>query len=94
MGMNVGKKQLKNRLSYYLRRVADGEAVQVTDRGRVIAEITSKVGAGDDEERHLARLEEEGILTRPKRARRIPDFEPIKLPRGVRASRMVLEDRE
>jgi prevent-host-death family protein len=35
----VGIKVLKNKLSEYIRMVADGETVQVTDRGRVVAEI-------------------------------------------------------
>jgi prevent-host-death family protein len=35
----VGIKTLKNKLSAYLRIVAAGETVQVTDRGRVVAEI-------------------------------------------------------
>lgn len=32
-------KELKNRLSHYLREVASGETVLVTDRGRVVAEL-------------------------------------------------------
>ncbi|MBI3983100.1 MAG: type II toxin-antitoxin system prevent-host-death family antitoxin [Gemmatimonadetes bacterium] len=35
----VGVRELKNRLSEYLRVVRGGEHVLVTDRGRVIAEI-------------------------------------------------------
>ncbi len=35
----VGVRELKNRLSEYLRRVAEGEVVIVTDRGRVVAEL-------------------------------------------------------
>lgn len=37
----VGIRELKNRLSEYLRRVAAGESVLVTDRGTVIAEISA-----------------------------------------------------
>ncbi len=36
----VGVKVLKNKLSEYLRLVAAGETVLVTDRERVIAELT------------------------------------------------------
>jgi prevent-host-death family protein len=36
----VGVKVLKNKLSEYLRLVAGGEVVLVTDRNRVIAELT------------------------------------------------------
>ena len=37
----VGLKTLKNKLSEYLRLVANGETVLVTDRDRVVAELTS-----------------------------------------------------
>lgn len=35
----MGIRVLKQQLSAYLRRVQAGEAVEVTDRGRVVAEI-------------------------------------------------------
>lgn len=35
----VGVRELKNRLSEYIRQVRSGEAVLVTDRGEVVAEI-------------------------------------------------------
>jgi antitoxin (DNA-binding transcriptional repressor) of toxin-antitoxin stability system len=35
----VAVKELKNRLSSYLREVKNGEVVLVTDRGRVVAEL-------------------------------------------------------
>jgi antitoxin (DNA-binding transcriptional repressor) of toxin-antitoxin stability system len=38
---SVGVRELKNRLSEYLRQVRAGEAVLVTDRGEVIAEINA-----------------------------------------------------
>ena len=36
----VGVRELKNRLSDYLRQVRSGEGVLVTDRGQVVAELT------------------------------------------------------
>lgn len=36
----VGIRELKNRLSEYLREVRRGESVLVTDRGEVVAEIS------------------------------------------------------
>lgn len=41
----VGVRELKDRLSEYLRRVRGGEAVLITDRGEVVAEIAPP-GAG------------------------------------------------
>ena len=35
----VGVRELKNRLSEYLRRVRGGEEILVTDRGEVVAEL-------------------------------------------------------
>jgi prevent-host-death family protein len=36
---SVGLRELKNRLSEYVRRVRSGEGVLVTDRGEVVAEL-------------------------------------------------------
>ena len=43
---SVGIKELKNRLSHYIRLVKRGEAIQVTDRGTVVAELRPP-GEGD-----------------------------------------------
>jgi antitoxin (DNA-binding transcriptional repressor) of toxin-antitoxin stability system len=57
--------ELKNRLSYYLRRVQRGEAILVADRDRVIARIERTTAGefrpGSDAE-WLDRLERRGIL--------------------------------
>ena len=44
---SVGIRQLKAELSQQLRRVAAGETISVTDRGRVIATITPAPRATD-----------------------------------------------
>jgi antitoxin (DNA-binding transcriptional repressor) of toxin-antitoxin stability system len=36
----LGVRELKNRLSEYIRQVRSGEGVLVTDRGQVVAELT------------------------------------------------------
>jgi antitoxin (DNA-binding transcriptional repressor) of toxin-antitoxin stability system len=36
----VGVRELKNRLSEYLRQIRSGESILVTDRGEVVAELT------------------------------------------------------
>jgi len=41
----VGIRELKNRLSEFLRLVQQGEVVLVTDRGRVIAELRQPTAA-------------------------------------------------
>ena len=45
---SVGLRDLKNRLSEYVREVRSGEAVLVTDRGEVVAELVPP-GHGADE---------------------------------------------
>lgn len=37
----VGVRELKNRLSEYIRQVRSGEAILVTDRGQVVAELAA-----------------------------------------------------
>jgi antitoxin (DNA-binding transcriptional repressor) of toxin-antitoxin stability system len=61
----VAIRELKNRLSAYLREVAAGEIVLVTDRGRVIAELrrpTSELMRSATEV-SLERLAADGALT-------------------------------
>ena len=43
----VGVRELKNRLSEYLRAVKRGEHVLITDRGQVIAELRQPSGYPD-----------------------------------------------
>ena len=43
----VGLRELKNRLSEYVREVRSGEAVLVTDRGEVVAELVPPGQATD-----------------------------------------------
>ena len=70
---SVGVKQLKTRLSEYLRLVRNGETVLVTDRDEVVAELRPtrrQPGAGDSLAGLLDALAERGEVTRaglPKR---------------------------
>jgi antitoxin (DNA-binding transcriptional repressor) of toxin-antitoxin stability system len=42
---NAGIRELKNRLSTYIGYVRNGETVQVTDRGKVVAELVPPAAA-------------------------------------------------
>ena len=59
--------ELKNRLSYYLRRVRRGESILVCDRDRVIARI-ERVGppatVPESDRDWLERLERRGVIRR------------------------------
>ena len=61
----VGLKALKNKLSEYVRAAAAGERVVITDRGRVIAEITPAQEVPERYKDHpvLARGIREGWIT-------------------------------
>lgn len=59
--------ELKNRLSYYLRRVRQGESILVSDRDRVIARIdrvSSDAGLPGSDAEWLDRLERRGAVRR------------------------------
>jgi len=61
----VGIRELKARLSAYLREVERGETVLVTDRGRVVAELRSPCAVSSQEsdlDRALRRLAERVAL--------------------------------
>jgi len=65
---SVGLKILKNKLSEYVRLAAGGEVVLITDRNRVVAEITpphpSRSAATADAA--VAKLIRKGLLTPAK----------------------------
>lgn len=61
----VGIRELRDRLSRYLRDVADGGEVIVTDRGKRVARI-SPIDARDP----LAELRRRGLVREPTRAKR------------------------
>lgn len=90
----VGIKELKDRLTYYLRRTKQGEEVIVTERGKPVALIQRIESADHVEtlEGRLAKLAAEGLVTLPTRkaTRRIRTVKPTGRP----ISRIILEDRQ
>jgi prevent-host-death family protein len=65
---SVGVKQLKARLSEYIRLVRTGETVLITDRDEVVAELRPahrQRPAGLSVEERLQALADAGDLTRP-----------------------------
>ncbi len=63
----VGLKVLKNKLSEYVRLAASGETILVTDREKVVAELTPpRTGRADRlEDARLAEAARQGWLTPP-----------------------------
>lgn len=89
--IEVGVRQLKNGLSGYLRRVARGERVRVTMRGKPLADLVP-AGRTTREDEGYRRLVAEGRITPASRAH------PGRAPSTVRASRaaseLILAERE
>jgi prevent-host-death family protein len=90
---SVGIKELKNRLTYYIRLAKQGEELVVTERGRPVALIQALHAATDVStlEAKLARLAARGGVT-------LPDRKPsgsirAKRLRGIPTSRIILEER-
>jgi prevent-host-death family protein len=87
--ISAGIRDLKNRLSYYLREVKKGEKILITERDQVIATILP-VERGEEDSRLLS-LVKEGFATwkggKPAGSRR-----PIKIKEKA-VSDIVLEDR-
>lgn len=82
----VGVRELRRQASAILRRVAAGETVEVTDRGRPVAVLLRTMPSG------LARLEREGLL-RVAQADLL-ELLPVQLPPGAAApSTLVFEGR-
>jgi prevent-host-death family protein len=81
--MDVGVRDLKARLSEYLGRVAAGEDVVVTDRGRPVARLVPFV-ADSAVERGI----DEGWIEAPRRSR----LEPTPRHRSPRAVLDVLDE--
>ena len=89
----VGIKELKNRLTQYLRRTKQGEEVIVTERGTPIALIQPIRGASKavSREARLAGLAAQGAIV-------LPSQKPLKRVRLVKVagkpiSKIIAEDR-
>jgi len=85
----AGIKELKNRLSYYLREVKRGERIMITERDQVIATILP-VERGEEDSRLLS-LVKEGFATW-KGGKPAGSHRPIRI-KGKTVSDIVLEDR-
>jgi len=80
----VGVRELRRDASVLLRRVAAGETIEITDRGRVVARLVQATPTG------LAALEERGLIRHG-----IGDLlalEPVTLPPGMRLPSELLSE--
>ncbi len=86
----VGTRELKNRLSEYLRRVKAGEIIIITERGKAVGQI---IPIGGDLTSRLMKLAEAGVIEWNGQA--LAPYQPKAVNRGERLlSDLVAEDRE
>jgi prevent-host-death family protein len=95
MAITAGVRELKNRLTHYLRLVRKGERVIVTDRNRPIAVLRplEQDATYDSVEERLASLSREGGLTLAEPSRRLSRWKPVRAS-GEPASKAIADDRE
>jgi len=66
----VGIRELKNRLSEYIRQVREGEVIMVTDRGEAVAELRAPETAGNELLQKypvLAEMARKGLVRLPRK---------------------------
>jgi prevent-host-death family protein len=83
----AGVREIKNKLSAYLRLVAEGDTVLVTDRGRVVAQLAPPPVHGPpalSEEEALRRLAAAGKVRLPRAKVPSPGAGPVPgVPPGI-----------
>ncbi|GAN31744.1 MAG: hypothetical protein UZ01_01799 [Candidatus Brocadia sinica] len=87
--ITVGIKELKNRLSYYLREIKKGEKIAITEREKVIATIIPVERVDVDSK--LLSLVKEGFAVW-KGGKPVGSRHPVKI-KGKTVSEIVIEDR-
>ena len=91
----VGVKDLKNKLTYYLKLTKTGDKIIVTDRGSPVAILHSldhvEKDAGTEE--RLAALAKRGMVRFPVRSGKLGSFRGIEVT-GKPASEIIIEERE
>jgi prevent-host-death family protein len=88
--MKVGTRELKNKLSEYLRRVKAGETITVTEHGKTIGQITPVKASVEERIQSMVRSGQatwNGLKLNPYRAKVINKSERM-------LSDLVSEDRE
>jgi prevent-host-death family protein len=90
----AGIKELKNRLTHYIKLIKQGDPVVVTDRGKPVAILHGldrmEEGAGVDE--RLAALANRRMVRFPPKRAQLAPFAGVK-GTGKPASEIIIEDR-
>ncbi len=93
--MEVSIRDMKNRLSKYLKLVRTGKEVVITDRGQPVARLTPLVPAGGETEAEVIAHIEALPWVRPGNGKSVKGAKhPIRLKPGDKsAAEAVIEDR-
>lgn len=87
--ITVGIKELKNRLSHYLREIKKGEKIAITEREKVIATVVPVERVSEDSK--LLSLVKEGFAVW-KGGKPAGSRHPVRI-KGKTVSEIVIEDR-
>lgn len=90
----VGVKELKNKLTYYLNLVKEGNNIVVTHRGSPVAILHNleDIGKETSIEEKLAVLAKQGKIRLPLKKGKIKPFTPLKI-KGKPLSDTIIEER-
>lgn len=94
--MEVSVRELKRRLSEYLRRAQTGEEVVITLRGKPVARLAGLGSSGvKSDSPAVSRLRSAGWIRPAERVdgRSVDLPEPVPLPEGMTLSEAVVADR-
>ena len=90
----IGIKELKNRLTYYLKLTKKGDRIVVTDKGSPVA-ILHSLDQGEDSaslEERIASLAKKGMIKLPSKGNKLSSFESVSSA-GKTASEIIIEER-
>jgi prevent-host-death family protein len=90
----VGIKELKNKLTHYLKLTRKGDRIIVTDRGAPVAILHGIDGVDTDAsvEERLVSLAGKGMVRLPAEPAKLGPFRPLSI-RGKAASAIIIEER-
>jgi antitoxin (DNA-binding transcriptional repressor) of toxin-antitoxin stability system len=84
---SLGIRELRDKLSHYVRRIEAGERIAVTAHGRVVAEIGPPERGGRSERTRYDELVASGLARPPlESGDPLADWPSLRLPTGTAAS--------
>lgn len=99
--VEVGIRELKSRLSYFVQLMQAGETIAIKVRDHVVGFLTEQAPSKNPEEpstnkklkARIRELEKEGFL-RPAKKGRLRPFKPVKLKDGLSSTEIIRQMRD